>query len=48
MKNVLYKIIEKIKTNILYSANFSDKSAVYEKKSKSLGEPQGPQMTQGT
>ena len=39
------KVVEKIKTHILYSATFSDNRAVYEIMSKKLVEPERPQMT---
>jgi len=46
MRNVLYKIVEKIKTHILSSMSFFfENCAFYEIKLKNFVEPEMPQMT---
>jgi hypothetical protein len=44
MKNVSDKVVEKIKTHILYSVTIFRKCAVYEKKWKNIVERSRPQM----
>ena len=45
MRNVLNKVVEKIKTHILCSITFSDNRTVYEIMSKTIVETEKPQMT---
>jgi hypothetical protein len=45
MRNVLEKIVDKIKTHVLCSVTFFENHAVYEIMSKNLVEPEGPQVT---
>ena len=45
MGNVYAKVVEKIKTHILYSITFFQKLHVYEIIPKNMVETEGPQMT---
>ena len=45
MRNVLDKTVEKYKTLILYSVNFSENRAFCEIMSKNMVKPEGPQIT---